>query len=359
MSEKAKSGAILIIKHGALGDLILATGPMKAIRQRHPEAHIVLLTGKSFAGLMKDCPFIDEILIDTKPKPWKLACMRTLIKQLRKYPYSWVYDLQTSSRSTWYYYLFPCPKPNISSLHSRASHRHNTPERTCLHTIDRQKQQLQIAGIADVQAPDISWLKGKGADEILEVARGQQTESALSGAPLRAEEPRAGNNTKYALLVPGGSAHRPAKRWPGERYAELAIWLGKQGITPILLGAGAEDALLTSIQESVFGGQEKLLDTEFRPPNAILNLCNQTSYGDIADLARGAVVAMGNDTGPMHIIAAAGCPSLVLFNSNESNPDLCAPRGNNVGILNVTDLQALPLDSVLGELKRLHLLDLS
>lgn len=353
--------SILIIKHGALGDMILATGPMKAIRQHHPEAHIVLLTGKSFVALMKNCPFINEILTDTKPKPWKLGGMRMLAGMLRCHRYSWVYDLQTSSRSTWYYHLLPSPKPQISSLHKRASHRHNTPERTKLHTIDRQKQQLQIAGITEVPEPDISWLKA-------------EHNFAL--------------NKPYALLVPGGSAHRPAKRWPSQRYAELALWLSKQGITPVLLGAGAEEALLTEIQNQCsplageptrtcdsVGGNHNQRTTSYQPPpipptgslqsptppqggSKILNLCNQTSCGDIAELARNATIAIGNDTGPMHIIAATGCPSLVLFSSNESNPDLCAPRGKKVGILNVADLQSLPLDGVTGELKRLHLLDL-
>ncbi len=47
-------------------------------------------------------------------------------------------------------------------------------------------------------------------------------------------------------------------------------------------------------------------------PSAI-DLTGQTNFGDLADLARMARFAVGNDTGPMHLIATAGCPSITLF----------------------------------------------
>lgn len=298
-----KKENILIIKLGALGDIILATGPMKAIRERHADAHIVLMTSKPFVALLQACPFIDELWIDEKRPPHDFRGVKKLVTMLHRYRWEWVYDLQTSTRSTTYFYFLPLKKPNVSGLARFASHRHDTQERKSLHTIDRQKQQLAIAGIAEVPPPDIHWLKG-------DVARFHLPE-------------------RYALLVPGGSAHRPEKRWPGERFAELAAALKSKGITPVLIGAGAEEGLLSEISA---GG--------------IVNLCNQTSYGDIAELARHATFAVGNDTGPMHIIAATGgCPSLVLF-SAASNPALCAPRGENARFIQVENLVDLQVDMV-------------
>lgn len=310
MTSAAAREQILVIKHGALGDTILATGPFQAIRTRHPDAHITLFTTKPFAGLLKDAPYFDEIWIDTRPKPWHFTRFMTLMHQLRARRFHWVYDLQTSSRSTGYFNFFLRPKPNYSGLHPKGSHPHNTPERTRLHTIDRQKQQLAIAGIDYVPPPNIDWLK------------------AYIGQLLPAQ-------SRYILLVPGGSAHRPEKRWPPDQYAQLAQLLIEKDYLPVLIGAGAEAELLAQISAS-------------HP--AIINLCNQTSYAQIAELARHAVYAVGNDTGPMHIIAAAGCPSTVIFNITASNPALCAPRGSHVTIIEADNLQRINAGLVLDKL---------
>ena len=135
-----------------------------------------------------------------------------------------------------------------------------------------------------------------------------------------------GTKQDYALLVPGGSAHRPEKRWPVERFIELGRILIENGIQPVLIGTGAEKEILEKIESA-------LADS--------LNLCNQTSFGDIAELARGAVCAVGNDTGPMHLIAATGCPCAVVFNTAESNPELCAPRGDNVNIFSNNNMMEI------------------
>jgi ADP-heptose:LPS heptosyltransferase len=169
------------------------------------------------------------------------------------------------------------------------------------------KIQLGIAGISHVGAPDVSWLT---ADDTV-------------ACP-----------TPYALLVPGGAAHRPEKRWPAEHYAALAKRLVESSITPLLIGTKAEEYELQAIAAAV--------------PQAI-NLCGTTSLAQLATLARSATLAVGNDTGPMHIIAASQCPSTVLF-SHASDPARSAPVGKSVNILHVPDLRDLPVDRVLASL---------
>jgi ADP-heptose:LPS heptosyltransferase len=78
-------------------------------------------------------------------------------------------------------------------------------------------------------------------------------------------------------------------------------------------------------------------------------LGGRTSFAEIAALARAAAAAIGNDTGPMHLIALAGCPSLVLF-SAASKPAQTAPRGPAVEILQRPSLATLSLDDVLERL---------
>jgi ADP-heptose:LPS heptosyltransferase len=132
----------------------------------------------------------------------------------------------------------------------------------------------------------------------------------------------------YALLVPGGSAGRLEKRWPIERYAELAAILRSQGLDIVVIGGPEESALARVIQRKV---QSR-------------DLTGRTDFAHIAALGARASLAVGNDTGPTHLIAAAGAPTLVLF-SSASNPDLCAPRGH-VTVLRARALADLAVSEV-------------
>jgi ADP-heptose:LPS heptosyltransferase len=303
--------SILVIKLGALGDFIQATGPFAAIRRHHQGARIVLLTTEPFVALGRASGYFDEVWTDSRPAWWQLRSFFGLRRRLRGGRFTRVYDLQTSDRSGWYF-RFMGGRVEWSGIAQGASHPHANPARDAMHTIDRQREQLSMAGIADVPPPDVSWLRPNVAHLAL--------------------PPR------YALLVPGGAAHRPEKRWPTARYAALAQALAVRGVTPVLIGGAAEADVTAAIRASV--------------PEAH-DLSSRTSLAEIASLARGALCAVGNDTGPMHISAATGCPSVVLF-SHESDPALCAPRAGAGGpapvILRRASLGDLTVDEVLAQL---------
>jgi ADP-heptose:LPS heptosyltransferase len=142
---------------------------------------------------------------------------------------------------------------------------------------------------------------------------------------VAADVARFGLGGRFALLAPGGSAHRPEKRWPAASYAALARHLAGVNVRPVLLGGPAEAAVLEDITAGC--------------PEA-LNLCGETSFEDIIVLARGAALAVGNDTGPMHLIGAADCPSLVLY-SKASDPARTVPRGADVHFLQRPSLDDL------------------
>lgn len=298
---------ILVIKLGALGDFVQALGPAAAIRRHHRDAAITLLTTAPFAALARASGFFDAVWIDERPRPWQAGRWWALRRRLRGAGFDRVYDLQTSGRSSAYFRLLgPGRRPEWSGIARGCSHPHANPDRDHMHTLDRQAEQLAMAGIIDVPRPDLSFL-------------------APDGAGFAVPSP-------YGLLVPGGAAHRPAKRWPAARYAALARALATRGITAVLLGGPGEAALAGAITAAA--------------PD-IVDLTGQTDFADIATLARGAALAIGNDTGPMHLAAAAGCPTLVLF-SAVSDPALCAPRGANVVIMRRDDLAALAVDEVLA-----------
>jgi ADP-heptose:LPS heptosyltransferase len=200
-------------------------------------------------------------------------------------------------------------RPAWSGIAPGCSLPHANPGRDALHTLERQHEQLAMAGIVDFPPPDLSWLN-----------------SRAFGLPQ-----------KYALLVPGAAPHRPRKRWPAAGFADLAAILHARGIAPVVLGTAAETPLAAAIPQAV-------------------DLTGRTDLADIAGLARGATLAIGNDTGPMHLIAAVGCPCVVLF-SAESDPDLTAPRGPGGSwptVLRVADLADLPAARVAAALPRGH-----
>jgi ADP-heptose:LPS heptosyltransferase len=129
--------------------------------------------------------------------------------------------------------------------------------------------------------------------------------------------------------VPGGSAHRPEKRWPASAYGELARILSGRGLDIVIVGGPQESELAHAIQRAV--------------PSA-RDLTGRTDFAAVAALGARATLAVGNDTGPLHLAAAGGAPTIVLF-SAASDPALSAPRGRVV-ILRSDPLSALPVSQV-------------
>jgi ADP-heptose:LPS heptosyltransferase len=114
-----------------------------------------------------------------------------------------------------------------------------------------------------------------------------------------------------------------------DNYAELARILYARGYDIVIIGGVQETPLAHAIQRVA--------------PRA-RDLTGRTDFTKIAMLGARAALAIGNDTGPLHLAAAAGAPTLVLF-SSASDPALTAPRGK-VSILQVERLTELPVAKV-------------
>jgi ADP-heptose:LPS heptosyltransferase len=297
---------VLVIRLGALGDFVQSFGPFAAIRAHHPGARITLLTTKPFADLARRSPWFDEVWDDGRPT-WKdPGAMLSLARRLRQARFDRVYDLQTSSRSSRYRWLVG-RGAEWSGIAPGASHPHANPNRDALHTVERQREQLEMAGITDFPAPALDWLE--------------------------AEISRFGLPERFGLLIPGASPLRPLKRWPAERFGELAAGAG---LPVAIIGGPAERGIAATIRAAA--------------PDA-LDLTGQTSFAEIAAIARRAAWAVGNDTGPTHIAATAGCPTLALF-GEDSDPALCAPRGPVAQVLRHIPLADLPVAQVRAALPR-------
>ncbi len=299
---------ILVIKLAALGDVVQAFGPFAAIRAHHPGAEVTLLTTPPYAGLLRRSPWFDRIWEDGRPAWTDRPAVWRLAGRLRAARFARVYDLQTSSRSS-RYRLMVGRGAEWSGIAPGASHPHANPVRDLMHTAERQREQLEMAGLAGFPAPALDWLD----DDI-----------AGLGLPER-----------FALLVPGASPGRPGKRWPAERFAALAAGLD---LPAAVIGGPAEAPLAATIAAA--------------RPGATVDLTGRTSLAGLGAVARRAAFAIGNDTGPTHLAAAAGCPTLVLFGP-ESDPALCAPRGRAVAVLRHPRLAALEVAEVRAALAAL------
>ncbi|HEV2547142.1 MAG TPA: glycosyltransferase family 9 protein [Stellaceae bacterium] len=299
---------VLVIKLSALGDFIQALGPAMAIRRHHAGDRITLLTTEPYVALARETRLFDEILIDRRPKLWHASDWRALRHRLRAGQFDRVYDLQTSDRSSIYAWLLrPGRRPQWSGIAWRCSHPHANLERYPQHTIDKQAEQLLMAGIHPVPLPTCPRIARKLPPGLLDGG--------------------------FVLLIPGSSPRHLEKRWPAPHFAKLARRLCEDGYLPVVVGAAEEQPIGAEIGAVC---------------PAAVDLIGKTDLLDLARLAAGAAFTIGNDTGATHMAATAGNPVVVLF-SQASEPSRCAPRGRLVRVLSEANLADLAIERVLAE----------
>ncbi len=290
---------ILVIRHGAFGDIVLSFPAMAAIRAANPGAEITLLTTAPYAGLLGASPYFDAVVVDFKPDVWSLPGILRLRRKLRGF--DMVYDLQTSGRTKRYFAL--AGRPPWSGVAKGCAYPDVDPDRAKIHTRERLEGQMRAAGIPELPPPDLSW--------------------------LAADISRFNLPSHYAVLVPGAAPHRPEKRFSPEKFREVAAGMGMK---VVVVGTKGEGELAR-----IIGGTD---------------LTGQTNFFELASVFRGAALAIGNDTGPMHLAAALDCPCISLF-SNASDPVRAAPRYPDGGwpvILRAPSLQDLTVAQVLASL---------
>lgn len=313
MSKEIKK--VLVIKLGALGDFVLALAAMKKIREAHPKAKITLLTTPPFEALAKLSPYFNTVETDGRPSDFGETM--AMIGRIRKARYDRVYDLQTNNRSNWYFQMLRPFPPQWNGIAFGCALPQKGSARLHMHTLERHADQLRAAGIwpdaptepGCAPPPDLSW-----------ILRKHKEPRPVAGAA--APKP-------YVLFVPGGSAHRPEKRWPVECYAQLGSHLKARGLDIVVIGGPQESAMARHIQKATGGARD---------------LTGRTDFAQLAVLGAKAALVVGNDTGPTHLLAAAGAPTIALF-SDASDPELCGPRGH-VAVIRSPDLKALPVSTV-------------
>jgi ADP-heptose:LPS heptosyltransferase len=264
-------GTILIIKLGALGDLVQADGALRDIREHHPHDSITVMTTPPYRRYMERCPWVDRVFIDPRVSRFNLVGLLDLRKRLQTLRIERVYDLQQVGRTRFYRrWLFP-RVPWLGDTPG-CTWRLRRPGDCC--AADHFANHLELAGIETrhSRGGDVSWL----ADDVSDVLR------------------RAGLVPGYIVLIPGASAAHDAKRWP--YFPDLAERLLTLGHRVVTVPGPAEMELCRTISGDM--------------------LVPDDGYYDVfalAGLIRQAAFVIGNDTGPTHLAAHLRGPGLALF----------------------------------------------
>jgi len=306
-----KQERILVIKLGALGDLVMCMRAFASIRAHHPNAEIALLTMPGFVPFAKQMPWFDRILTDPRPKALQLSKWHSLIQSVRTFAPTRVYDFQGKFRQTLLFYALggPWKGPEWSGAARGCSHPRFWPPAPAMHYTTFLAAQLERAGVPLVGDVDLSW---------------------LDGPMLAAALP-----SRFALFIPGCSPQHPHKRWPPLHYAMLAKKLAEKEIVTLAIGTKQDQDSINALRALA--------------PD-VVDMCGHTSLGQLAALARRAVVVIGNDTGPTHLAAAVGAPTLALI-SDRVNPVWSRPNGPKAAWLQGKPLSALGVENVLLRLQ--------
>jgi len=300
---------ILVIKHGALGDIIQAIDAFESLRRSFPEAHITLLTAPGFASLLSGSGWFDAVVSDPRKPVWYLSHSLRLAR-LFKQPFQAILDLQCSSRTASYFRLM---RPKGRWFGTVAGCSDPMPDFTGVNNRERMMTAVMMAGAT----PHIGTL------DFLATAR---TDS-LSNLP-----------TDYCVFVAGSSKAKPSKRWPASGFADIAMRCLQAGVTPILCGTTEDKAANAAIKAACAG---------------VVDLTAQTSLSQLASLMLGARFILGNDTGPVFLGARTNVPTCMLMGA-DTDPSMSAPVGDKADYIHVSQLAELPACEVWEKLQKMQ-----
>ena len=295
---------ILIIKHGALGDLIQTTGVFKSIREAHNDDNITLLVDKKFDFFIKHAPFFDQIFYDTRSSFFRIDIWIKIIKKLSKEKFDIVYDLQSSDRTSIYSFFININNNCIWSGNRKGGRFKYHPDNfEDIPVLDRLLNQLKLIGLEVNLTPDLTWMD-KDISEFIP-------------------------KNRFIILMPGSSVHLKHKRWPSKNFGELAVRLERKGYDIAVIGTDAERQEIETIKKY----SSNILDYSNKDLSFLAALCRKSA----------GVVA--NDTGPTFIAGAVDCPITWLL-SHHTNPDLVKPQCKNLKIIKKQDISDILVDEV-------------
>ncbi len=315
---------MLVIDFGQLGDVVLSLPALRGLRERFPNARITVAVGKPGAEVIKLSGYsdatmeVDRVALRDGPKLVSAARILKFVSQVRKAKFDFVIDLHSLSETNLLGFFSGAQHRLYSrrpgrSLDYLANFKPQPPqEDASKHLVDRYLDVLKPLGITNTSR--IPYLKTRIADEAA-VERLLKKEKANIGAPL-------------VGLFPG-SGHA-GRRWPLERFAELADFLIRNDRVRVIVFIGPEETGLVAQMRKVF------------PPSTIF--FDRLAIQELAAAQARLTIFVSNDTGPMHIAAAVGTSVIVLM--DRPTPHIFIPVGDRHRVMYGDTVREITLDEV-------------
>ena len=301
---------ILIIKHGSLGDIAQASGAIQDICDHHSTDDIFLLTTSLYIDLFRKNSSLKEIILDKRLSRFNLIYLYNLMKKIKKYKFTKVYDLQNSSRTSFYKkILFPNANLNIWCSSETTLPNDKTKEEFDKNPVlERFNHQLQSSGIETkhTMSPDFSW----SCVDIEKI----MNEYKLSN---------------YILLFPFCSPHLTLKKWPYFNNLINLIKAKYKDQFKIITAPGPKE-----INEADQYDAIKILDNG-----------KAVSISQLSSLIKKSSFVIANDTGPAHMAAHLNAKGLTLFGSHTTAKKVSIER-DNFKAIQVSDLNKLSAEKV-------------
>ena len=303
---------ILIIKHGSLGDIAQISGVLRDIRETHSDKKIFILTTFPYVQLLSQCPYLDNVLIDKRLPRWNIFYLIKLKKMLSRFDFSHVYDLQNSSRTSFYRkYLL-----NISNWSSAETILKKNEKKKDFHkepVLERFMIQLDSSNIKTnyTLKPNFSWAR-VNVDKIVNQYFSK----------------------KFILLFPFCSPELSHKKW---LYFNdlIKIIKSKHLNFEIAIAPGPNEIEEASKIESI----------------SITNKDKSLNIMELTGLINKASYVIANDTGPAHMSAHLGQRGIVLFGYH-TTPKKVSIETDKFKAITVDNLKHLTAEKVYSEIKR-------
>ncbi|MEC7304466.1 MAG: glycosyltransferase family 9 protein [Pseudomonadota bacterium] len=305
-----KTKRVLVIKHGALGDMVQGLDAFAGLRAGLPDAYLALLTTPPFLDLAGRMTWFDEVICDRRAPAVNLAELWRMRGVFRA---GWdaVVDLQCSRRTAQYHRRFTPAATRWFGTAAGASDPY--PDFAGVNNAERMRIGIEMAGGDRSVTAGLDWLDD-------------------------ADGKMAGDLAGATILVPGCSAAKPGKRWPAAKYAAVAEMEMTSGRKVAVVGTSADRA----VADAVIGAAPGCVD-----------LVGRTGLGELAALFRQAGAVVGNDTGPTFLAARVGAPTLMLMGA-DTDPSMSAPVGVRAGWLRETAISDIAADRAMAGLERLR-----
>ena len=284
---------ILVVRTDRVGDVVLSTPALKALRENYPQSHIAVMVSPHTRELLEDNPYINEVIIYDKDKKDRgLVGFWRFVIGLKKKKFDLAIVLHTKKRTNLITYFADIPR--------RIGYQ------------DKKFGFLLSDRIKDTRSLGLQ----HEVDYCLDILRklGLEVRDRLPYVAVKKEqlawvdnflkEQGMNKNDKIAGLHPGASC--PSKRWLRERFVVLANRLVEDyGLRVIIVGAGDSDKAIANA-----------IAKELRYP--VINLAGKTSLAQLAAVLKRCLIFISNDSGPVHIASSVGTPVISIFGRNQA-----------------------------------------